>query len=216
MKSLQSTLKFWQEIVFIIGLGILVFGMTMNAAVSFQQVFNIVFYCIFVSLLICLIGQFFWKNFVLALWLAVQLGFGSVWMILAALSDLAKMTPADDGYLYTVFGLFLFMGLTATAITMPFKYLKSDKEQKSPKIIGQMLSSLFFVLCFISCDRPACKNTNPIFDDYKPVSREYKLELMKQLSIVDQSKLRYWLKDYTEIMKYNCIFIFKVKNCAPF
>jgi hypothetical protein len=53
-------------------------------------------------------------------------------------------------------------------------------------------------MCFISCDRPACKNTNSIFDDYQPVSKEYKMELIKQLSIIDKSKLRYWLKDYTE------------------
>jgi hypothetical protein len=53
-------------------------------------------------------------------------------------------------------------------------------------------------VCFISCDRPACENTNPIFDEYQPTSREYKLELINQLSIVDNSKLRYWLKNYVE------------------
>ena len=123
-KLLKKALKFWQEFVFIIGLGFLVFGMTMNAAVAFKQVINIVFYCIFILFIMCLIGQFYWKNFVLALWLAIIFGLGSVWMILAAFSDLVKMMPVDDGYLYTVFGLFLFMGLTATAITMPFKYIK--------------------------------------------------------------------------------------------
>jgi len=124
IKALKSALNFWQEIVLIMGLGVLVFGMTMNAAVAFKQVINIVFYCIFVSLLICLIGQFFWKNFVLALWLAVQLGFGSVWMILAALSDLAKMSNTEGGFLYTIFALFVSIVLTITAISMPFKYSK--------------------------------------------------------------------------------------------
>ena len=66
------------------------------------------------------------------------------------------------------------------------------------RILRQLLSFAFFFMCFISCDRTPCKNTNPIFDDYQPVSTEYKLELMKQLSIVDKSQLRYWLKDYTE------------------
>ena len=56
----------------------------------------------------------------------------------------------------------------------------------------------FSFVCLISCDRPTCKNANPIFDDYQPVSTKYKQELVKQLSIVDKSKLRYWLKDYTE------------------
>ena len=46
-------------------------------------------------------------------------------MVLAALSDLVKMTNADKGYLGLVFGLFLFMGLTVTAISMPFKYIRS-------------------------------------------------------------------------------------------
>jgi len=130
-KVLKSAIKFWQEIFFIIGLGVLVVGMTMNAAVAFKQGINIVFYCIFISFIICLLGQFYWKNFVLALWLAVMLGLGSAYMILAVLSDLVKMTPADDGYLYTVFGLFLFMGLTVVAISMPFKYLKSINKNES-------------------------------------------------------------------------------------
>ena len=66
------------------------------------------------------------------------------------------------------------------------------------KFLRQILPLVFFFVCLISCDRPTCKNTNAIFDDYQPVSAEYKLELMKQLSIVDRSKLRYWLKEYTE------------------
>jgi hypothetical protein len=57
---------------------------------------------------------------------------------------------------------------------------------------------LFFLVCLISCSNPVCKNTNPIFDDYQPVSKEYKLELIKQLSIVDKSKLKYRFKEYTE------------------
>jgi hypothetical protein len=125
MKSLKSALKFWQEIVFIIALGILVFGITMNISKSFQNKINIVFYCVFVFLLICLIGQFYWKNVILALWLAAILGFGSAYMILAALSDLVKMTPTEEGYTYTIFALFLSIGMTIIAISMPFKYLKS-------------------------------------------------------------------------------------------
>ena len=68
------------------------------------------------------------------------------------------------------------------------------------RIFRQILPSVFFFVCFISCDwhRPVCKNTNPIFDEYQPVSKEYKLELIKQLSIIDKSKLTYWFKDYTE------------------
>ena len=124
MKLLKSVLKFWQEIVFIIALGILVGGITMNISISFQYGINIVFYCLFVLLIVCLIGQYYWKNLALALWLAVILGLGSAWMVLAALSDLVKMTNADKGYFGLMFGLFLFIGLTITAISMPFKYLE--------------------------------------------------------------------------------------------
>jgi len=123
IKLLNSALKLWQETIFIIALGILVGGITMNISISFQYKINIVFYCLFVLLLICLIGQFYWKNLALALWLSVILGLGSAYMILAALSDLVKMTNTDEGYLYTIFALFLSMGLTVIAISMPFKYL---------------------------------------------------------------------------------------------
>ena len=124
LKSLKSALFFWQELIFAIMIGILVFGITMNISVSFKHVFNIIFYCIFVLLIFCLIGQFFWKNLLLSIWLAVQLGFGSAYMILAALSDLIKMTPSEAGYIKTVFALILSLCLTATAISMPFKYIK--------------------------------------------------------------------------------------------
>jgi len=129
MKSLKSALKFWQEIIFIIALGILVVGITMNISISFQYKINIVFYCIFVLLLICLIGQLYWKNVVLALWLAVILGLGSAYMILAALSDLAKMTKTDEGFVYTVFALLLSLGMTVTAFSMPVKYIKAINSQ---------------------------------------------------------------------------------------
>jgi hypothetical protein len=60
------------------------------------------------------------------------------------------------------------------------------------------LAILLLVAGFFSCDRPVCKNKNPIFDDYQPISKEYKQELIHQLSIVDKSKLRYWFKEYAE------------------
>ncbi|MDL2278307.1 hypothetical protein LJC57_06905 [Parabacteroides sp. OttesenSCG-928-G07] len=124
MKTLKSTLYFWQEIIFVIMLGVLIGRITMNISISFQYKINIAFYCLFVLLLACLIGQFYWKNSFLSLWLAVILGLGSVYMILASLSDLAKMANTDDSYLYTLFCLFLSIGLTVIAISMPLKYLK--------------------------------------------------------------------------------------------
>ena len=133
MNALKSALKFWQEIIFIIGLGIWVGGMTMNISISFQYGVNIIFYCLFILLITCLIGQFSWKSLALALWLAVLLGLGSLWMVLAALSDLVKMSNTDKGFYGLVLGLFFFIGLTVTAISMPFKYIRSvnNIEKKS-------------------------------------------------------------------------------------
>ncbi len=54
------------------------------------------------------------------------------------------------------------------------------------------------VAVFIACDRPECKNTNPIFDNYSPESNEYKTELAKQLDRIDNSKLTYWFNEYVE------------------
>jgi hypothetical protein len=126
--KLKSTLKFWQEIVFIISIGILVCGITINNSASFQHIINIVFYCIFVSLLVCLVGQFYWKSLVLGILLSIVLGLGSIYMIFAVLSDLAKISNVEVGGFQTkvglIFGLFLFIGLTVTAITMPVKYDK--------------------------------------------------------------------------------------------
>lgn len=53
-------------------------------------------------------------------------------------------------------------------------------------------------VAFIACDRPECKNTNPIFDNYSPESNEYKTELAKQLDRIDNSKLTYWFNEYVE------------------
>ncbi|MBK6963176.1 MAG: hypothetical protein IPH20_04360 [Bacteroidales bacterium] len=53
-------------------------------------------------------------------------------------------------------------------------------------------------VAFIACDRPECKNTNQIFDNYSPESNEYKTELAKQLDRIDNSKLTYWFNEYVE------------------
>jgi hypothetical protein len=64
--------------------------------------------------------------------------------------------------------------------------------------INFLLALVTLATLFIGCDRPVCKNTNPLFDKYSPDSREYKAELGKQLGIVDRSKLTYWFNAYVE------------------
>ncbi|MDR1258030.1 MAG: hypothetical protein LBK65_01935 [Tannerellaceae bacterium] len=123
--QIKSVLKYWQEIIFIIAIGIMVFRITMNITIAFQQVINIIFYCIFIMLIMCLIGQFYWKSQALGLQLAFMLGFGSIWMFLAVLSDLVKINTID-GNLDMIFYLFLSIGLIITAISMPLKYFKAE------------------------------------------------------------------------------------------
>ena len=58
--------------------------------------------------------------------------------------------------------------------------------------------SVLLLICLISCDRPECKNENPIFEAYEPNSKKYKDELVNQLNRIDKSKLTYWLQKYDE------------------
>ena len=86
IKSLKSVLKFWQEIVFIVPIGFgltalakeVILGYTMDGC-------DIFLVCFFAPLLICLIGQFFWKSEALAICLSVLLGASSFVVILMAL-----------------------------------------------------------------------------------------------------------------------------------
>lgn len=115
---LKPVLLFWQEVFFLIVLGVLVIGMTLNISTSFQHAINIVFYCLFFLLLSGLVGQLFWRNRDLAIALSVVLGVGSGYMVLAILSDLI----GGSVNVQTLLGLFLYFGLIVAAITMPFKY----------------------------------------------------------------------------------------------
>ncbi|MDH6341762.1 uncharacterized membrane protein YjjP (DUF1212 family) [Parabacteroides sp. PFB2-12] len=86
IKSLKSVLKFWQEIIFIISIGL---GLTVFAKAVLQGYnvdgWDIFLVCFFVPLLSCLIGQFFWKNRRLASILSAFLGVSSFVIILMAL-----------------------------------------------------------------------------------------------------------------------------------
>ena len=61
------------------------------------------------------------------------------------------------------------------------------------RIPASILTMLGVVIFMTGCDRPGCKNTNPIFDKYSPQTKEYKDELVKQLARFDRSKLSYWM-----------------------
>ena len=64
------------------------------------------------------------------------------------------------------------------------------------KISTFILTIFVLTILVTGCDRPTCKNTNPVFDKYSPDAKEYKDELVKQLATVDKSKLTYWMDTY--------------------
>lgn len=75
------------------------------------------------------------------------------------------------------------------------------------KTKNKIILSLFGLALILSaCDRPVCKNTNPVFDKYSPDSDEYKSELIKQLGIVDKTKLTYWFSQYVESVGKELLF----------
>lgn len=64
--------------------------------------------------------------------------------------------------------------------------------------LHQILVFFCLLIFTVACDRPACNNSNPIFDQFFPDTKLYKDELIKQLELVDKAKLRYWLEQYQE------------------
>jgi hypothetical protein len=49
------------------------------------------------------------------------------------------------------------------------------------------------LLLLLSCDKPQCKNSNPILDRFSPHSKEYNEELVKQLNVHQLQGLDYWI-----------------------
>ena len=64
--------------------------------------------------------------------------------------------------------------------------------------IHLLFAIISLVAIAIACNRPVCKNANPLFDKYSPESMEYKNELVKHLAIAEKSKLTYWFNQYVK------------------
>jgi hypothetical protein len=86
------------------------------------------------------------------------------------------------------------------------------------KQIKQLTSTLALVLALItvSCNRPECQNTNPIFDKYPPFANEYKAELVRQMRSIGQDKLKYWFDrlERRENKDYMIVYVQGDKLCA--
>ncbi len=81
----KSIFKYWQEIVFIISIGILIFEITkFNLTQNSIDSLDIALLSIVFPLFSCLIGQFYWNNKTLSTALSVLLSIGSFLVILMA------------------------------------------------------------------------------------------------------------------------------------
>ena len=58
---------------------------------------------------------------------------------------------------------------------------------------------LFSIAFVVSCDRPACTNSNIIFDQFEPSSNEYKRELVDRIESIGRSNIKYWVAAYEKI-----------------
>ena len=63
------------------------------------------------------------------------------------------------------------------------------------KIFETTFIIIFFSL-YTACDRPNCKNTNPIFEQFSPESNEYKSELSNQIALIGFENLNFWFDKY--------------------
>ena len=53
------------------------------------------------------------------------------------------------------------------------------------------------IIFFVSCDRPECTNTNPVFDSNGIETIDYKRELASEIERIGMENLTYWFSDYT-------------------
>jgi uncharacterized membrane protein YfcA len=121
----QSFLKYWQEIVFIISIGILLFEITrFNLTQHSIDGWDFAILFLIVPLFICLIGQLYWNNKTLSIFLSFLLLMGSlivVFMSIYFIGTTSSELPQAISML--IFGILFFY----TAITMRLKTKMSLK-----------------------------------------------------------------------------------------
>ena len=130
MKKLKSVLKFWQEIVFIASIGFPLTAFTNDLIIHGRTLdgYDILCLCFLLPVFICLIGQFFWKNGTLSIFLAAILFLYSLFWIFVSFAMPNYIThnvPNPNNYLRPVI-LIGALFLVFASITMPKKYFKNN------------------------------------------------------------------------------------------
>lgn len=119
-KLLKSVLKFWQEIVLVVSIGLLLIEVSKwvlrSQAMDGAEIFLV---CWFLPLFICLIGQLYWKNKALSVTLSALLGLSSAIVIFMALYGILN----SPSYRTESIAMFVVGVVSVIAvITMPRKY----------------------------------------------------------------------------------------------
>ena len=125
MKSLKLVLKFWQEIIFMIPVGISIIVMLIDIYNGrINDGLGIVISCFHVILFICIIGQLFWKNEALSICLTPLLVVYSLFWVFAFYA-MPMTNPIEHVYLRPVL-IICALFFVFVAITMPIKYHRND------------------------------------------------------------------------------------------
>lgn len=53
---------------------------------------------------------------------------------------------------------------------------------------------IFLFVALLSCSKPDCTNSNPVFNKYAPNTKQYNEELARQLKKHKPNQLRYWIE----------------------
>lgn len=127
-----TTIKFWQEIVFVIPVGIFLIDLFIGHPEMFDEVFDIAIICFHLVLFICLVGQFFWKNRKVAIVLTPFLLLYSFFGVFVSYA-----MPKDNPYSHLrILILILALFFVVATISMLEKYLtKSISGRESDDIL---------------------------------------------------------------------------------
>ena len=84
-------------------------------------------YGIVAVVLACSIGQFYWKSLAVSFFFSAVFGLGSLYMLLAVLSEYSEFPAGDPkGMELLLVGTLLFGGLALLSFIMPWKYLMTQ------------------------------------------------------------------------------------------
>ena len=130
MKPLKFVLNFWQEIVFVVTIGLLLTVFIKDLIILRRAIdgTDILCLCFLIPVFLCLVGQFFWKNGTLSMCLAPLLFLYSLFWIFVSFAMPRYIdydVPNPNNYLRPV----IFIGalfLIFAAITMPKKYYSNN------------------------------------------------------------------------------------------